>query len=156
MDTTFSPDTPYASGSLTVSTTILNFGTYKAKNVETSLNGSAFQSDTMGYSFVGDVDVGAQVPVSVTSTLLNITGERTVYLTVKYRDVFNEIVTLTFPINITIAESTPQSQPRTSTMFEDYIKVGFFIALIFFMLGSGYILYRMYQKTKRKTQGMNT
>lgn len=155
MDTSISPETPYSDGSLTISTTILNLGTYKAKNVEAYLNSSALQSNG-SYSFVGDVDVGAQVPISISATLRNVTGNKTVYLTIEYRDIFNEPVTLTFPMNITVSESPPQSPVRSATLLEDYYKIAFFIALILFMLGSGYILYRMYQKTKRKSQGMNT
>ncbi len=156
VDISISPETPYSAGSLTVSATILNLGTYKARNAEAFLNGSILQSNSGSYSFVGDVDVSAQVPLSLTATLNNVTGDKTVYMTIRYRDVFNEPVTFTFPINITIVASPPQPQPTPSSFFEDYYKIAIFVGLSVFMVVSGFIIYRMYQRTKHKTQGMDS
>ncbi|MEM3045456.1 MAG: hypothetical protein QW057_00020 [Candidatus Bathyarchaeia archaeon] len=150
METTTSPETLYAGGPLTVSTTILNLGTYKARNVEAWLEGPVLKADGGNYTYVGDVDVGAQVPVSLTANLKDMMGNRTIYLVIRYRDVFNEPVTLIQPMNITVSEK-PQPKAQTSVGLEDIYKTALVAATTLFLVGAGFMIYRMYQRTKNKT-----
>ncbi len=153
LDTTTSPETPYSGGSITVSTTLLNLGTYKARHVEAFLDGAILKPGLGNYTYVGDVDIGAQVPVSLTAALRDVTGNKTVYLIVSYRDVFNAPVTLTFPIDIIVAEKPAQPPPQPTWLdLTDVYKIALII-MAFFLAGSGYIIYRMYQKTKHRVQG---
>ncbi|MGQ9781913.1 MAG: hypothetical protein ACUVQ8_06670 [Nitrososphaeria archaeon] len=152
MDTSISPDQLQSGEPLTVSTTLLNLGTYKAKNVEVSLGGTALKNLTSNYAYVGDVDVGSQVPVSITTTLKDVVGEKTIFLVIQYRNVFNEPVTSMFPINITVYQKTTKTKTETVPwlQFEDTYKLVLVAITIAFLAGSGFIIYRMYQKTKHK------
>ncbi|MGC8911474.1 MAG: hypothetical protein ACP5K8_05320 [Nitrososphaeria archaeon] len=151
MDTTVSPQTIYSGETLTVSTTVLNLGTYKAKNVEANVVGSFLENVTGSYTFVGDVDVGAQVPISLQARVTDVVGERTLYLIIRYRNVFNEPITQVYPINVTIA-----SKPTTTTTtriplveFIDTYRFVFIILILGFLVASGILIYRLYQRTKK-------
>lgn len=151
MDTSLSPEPVYAGETLTVSTTILNLGTYKAKNVEASVAGSFLENITGSYTFVGDVDVGAQVPVSLQARVKDVVGERILYLIIRYRNVFNEPITQVYPLNVTV-----YSKPATTTTsaipivkFIDTYRVVFIILILGFLVASGILIYKMYQRAKK-------
>ena len=151
MDTSLSPEPVYAGETLTVSTTILNLGTYKAKNVEASVAGSFLENITGSYTFVGDVDVGAQVPVSLQARVKDVVGERTLYLIIRYRNVFNEPITQVYPLNVTV-----YSKPATTTTsaipivkFIDTYRVVFIILILGFLVASGILIYKLYQRAKK-------
>jgi hypothetical protein len=151
MDTSLSPEPVYAGETLTVSTTILNLGTYKAKNVEASVAGSFLENITGSYTFVGDVDVGAQVPVSLQARVKDVVGERILYLIIRYRNVFNEPITQVYPLNVTV-----YSKPATTTTsaipivkFIDTYRVVFIILILGFLVASGILIYKLYQRAKK-------
>lgn len=151
MDTSISPQIIYPGETLTVSTTILNLGTYKARNVEANIVGSFLENMTGSYTFVGDVDVGAQVPISLQARVKDFVGERTLYLIIRYRNVFNEPITQVYPVNVTIT-----SQPTITTTtgfpiieFIDTYRVAFILLILGFLIASGILIYRLYQKAKR-------
>ena len=151
MDTTVSPQVIYPGETLTVSTTVLNLGTYKAKNVEAIVVGSFLENVTGSYAFVGDVDVGAQVPVSLQARVTDVVGERTLYLILRYRNVFNEPITQVYPINVTIF-----SKPTTATTtkiplveFIDTYRFVFILLILGFLVVSGILIYRLYQRAKK-------
>ncbi|MEM0052729.1 MAG: hypothetical protein QXL89_00830 [Nitrososphaeria archaeon] len=151
MDTSVSPQIIYSGETLTVSTTILNLGTYKAKNVEANIVGSFLENVTGSYTFVGDVDVGAQVPVSLQARVKDFVGERTLYLVIRYRNVFNEPITQVYPVNVTVS---PRPTITTSTAipiieFIDTYRVIFIILILGFLIASGILIYRLYQRAKR-------
>ncbi|MEM4139910.1 MAG: hypothetical protein QXG36_02290 [Nitrososphaeria archaeon] len=151
MDTSVSPQIIYSGETLTVSTTILNLGTYKAKNVEANIIGSFLENVTGSYTFVGDVDVGAQVPVSLQARVKDFVGERTLYLVIRYRNVFNEPITQVYPVNVTIS---PRPTITTTTAipiieFIDTYRVIFIILILGFLVASGILIYRLYQRAKR-------
>jgi hypothetical protein len=158
MDTAISPEQPRSGETLTVSTTLLNLGTYKARNVEVSLGGAALKNLTGNYAYVGDVDVGSQVPVSITTTLKDVVGEKTIYLIVQYRNVFNEPVTSVFPINVTVYTKPTETKTETVPWLQlgDSYKLALVAVTIAFLVGSGIIIYRMYQKTKHKPMTLTT
>jgi len=151
MDTSLSPEPVHSGETLTVSTTILNLGTYKAKNVEASVAGSFLENVTGSYTFVGDVDVGAQVPVSLQARVKDVVGERTLYLIIRYRNVFNEPITQVYPVNVTV-----YSKPTATTSsaipiveFIDTYRVIFIILILGFLVASGLLLYKMYLRAKK-------
>ncbi|MEM3404282.1 MAG: hypothetical protein QXJ17_07095 [Nitrososphaeria archaeon] len=152
MDTSITPEVLYSADTITVSTTLLNLGTYKARNVEAVIAGDALLNVSGNYAYVGDVDVGAQVPVSLTSKLREGVGDKTLYLVINYRNVFNEPVTLTFPINVTVVQKPTQTETTKPIFFElgDTYRFALMIAIVFFLVVSGYIIYKMYQKTKQQ------
>ncbi|MEM3715059.1 MAG: hypothetical protein QXF82_08950, partial [Nitrososphaeria archaeon] len=151
MDTSVSPQIIYSGETLTISTTILNLGTYKAKNVEANIVGSFLENVTGSYTFVGDVDVGAQVPVSLQARVKDFVGERTLYLVIRYRNVFNEPITQVYPVNVTVS---PRPTITTTTAipiieFIDTYRVIFIILILGFLVASGILIYRLYQRAKR-------
>ncbi len=151
MDTSVSPQVIYSGETLTVSTTILNLGTYKARNVEANIVGSFLENVTGSYTFVGDVDVGAQVPVSLQARVKDFVGERTLYLVIRYRNVFNEPITQVYPVNVTIS---PRPTATTTTAipiieFIDTYRAVFIILILGFLIASGILIYRLYQRVKR-------
>lgn len=152
MDTSISPETLYSSDTVTVSTTLLNLGTYKARNVEALITGTALLNVSGNYAYVGDVDVGSQVPVSLTSKLKEGVGDKTLYLIISYRNIFNEPVTLTFPLNVTVVQKPTQTETAKPIFFElgDTYRFALIVATLFFLVASGYIIYKMYQRTKQQ------
>lgn len=150
IDVTVEPKTPYPGSTVTVSMTLINLGTYKAGNLEAYLEGDNLTLTPNSYSFVGDVDVGSQVPVSLSANISNISiNKTTIYVVIRFRNVFNEIITERYPITLTIVPQPPLTQTQTgSSVLSDTYRLLIVMAIVIFLAISGYVIYLLYKRTK--------
>ncbi|MEM3832246.1 MAG: hypothetical protein QW128_01420 [Thermoprotei archaeon] len=150
IDVTVEPEPVYSGAMVTVSTTLINLGTYKAGNVEAWLEGSDIVTLPSSYTFVGDVDVGSQVPISLSANINNITVNKiTVYIVIRFRNVFNEITTERYPITLNITHKPSQIQTQTpSLILPNMYELLIIVATVIFLSVSGYMIYILYKKTK--------
>jgi hypothetical protein len=151
IDVTVEPKVPYPGSTITVSMTLINLGTYKAGNLEAFLEGDNLTITSNSYSFVGDVDVGSQMPVSLSANINNINANKTtIYVVIRFRNVFNEIITERYPITLILASQPPSTQTQTSsTVLSDTYRLLIVMAIIIFLAISSYVIYLLYRRTKR-------
>ncbi len=150
-DVVIEPKIAYPGSTITVSMTLINLGTYKAGNLEAYLEGDNIVTLPNSYSFVGDVDVGSQVPVSLSANIssMNI-NKTTVYIVIKFRNVFNEVIVERYPITLTIGTQPTSTSTQTGgQVLSDTYKLLIVAAIIIFLAISGYVIYLLYKRTKR-------
>ena len=133
-----------------VSATIVNVGTDTARYTEVYLEGDSIVTSPDSYSFLGDIDVSYQFPFTVYAKAGNATGINTIYLVIKYYDIYNKEYTIKYPIKITIeeAETKQQEVSPIQGFIEDYWRIVVTIAVIIFLIVAGLMIYRLLRGVK--------
>ena len=138
--------TPIYTGSeFSVSATIVNVGTDTAKYTEVTLVGDSIETTPDSYSFLGDIDVSYQFPFTLYAKAGNMTGLQTIYLVIKYYDIYNKEYTVKYPIKIRVEEYKVTGAGKTPLQgfIEDYWRIGVFIAVVIFLIVAGLMIYRL-------------
>ncbi|MGC9067649.1 MAG: hypothetical protein ACP5GU_00880 [Thermoprotei archaeon] len=150
VDVTVEPKPIYLGSTITISATLINLGTYKAGNVEAWLEGNDIITLSNSYTFVGDIDVGSQIPISLSANISNKAVNKTiVYIVIKFKNVFNEITTERYPIVLNITYKPPQTQTQAqSLILPNVYELLIIVATVIFLSVSGYMIYLLYKKTK--------
>jgi len=115
-DVEVSPTPVHPFGAFSVSATIVNVGTDAARNAEAHLASPMILTNEASYVFIGDIDVGSQVPVTLQAAIGNYTGIITVKLVITYLDAYNERHTVEFPVTLlSIKEVARRVEVRPET-----------------------------------------
>ena len=152
IDITISPEVPCSNSTLSISATIVNVGNDVAKNTEVYLEGKHLITNSDSYTFLGDIDVGSQIPFTLYGALDNYTGKTTINLVIKYSNVYNEVETLKFPINIFISRMPEAKGGGSITTFflrNNWIFIVVASVIIFLAVVS-ILIYKMYLASKRR------
>lgn len=152
VDVTVEPKYVYPGSTVTISATLINIGTYKAGNVEAYLEGSDIVALSNSYAFVGDIDVGSQVPISLSANVSNANiNKTTVYIVIKFRNVFNEITTERYAVILSISSKPVQTQTQTQSFaLPTTYELLIIAAIVIFLSVSGYMIYLLYKRTKHQ------
>ena len=101
IDVSIEPNPPYAMSKLTISATIVNIGTDTARNTEVFIKSNKYLDlDQSSYSFVGDIDKGSQMPITLYAYVKNYTGDLNITIVVRFMNAYYESVKYEFPITI--------------------------------------------------------
>ena len=152
IDMTIYPETLYSTSTLSISATIVDVGNDVAKNTEVYIEGEHLITNSDSYTFLGDIDVGSQIPFTLYGTLDNYTGKTTINLVIKYSNVYNEIKVLKFPINISVnkmPETKGRESPTTLFLRDNWMLI-VIAGVIIFLAVSSILIYRMYLASKRR------
>jgi len=132
-----------------VSATLINTGTETARNVEIYIRENPYiKTISESYSFIGDIDPGTMIPVTLRGVASNQSGVVGLDIVVVYHNAFNEEFNITTRINITITTSTGEESSSESHGIESYKLLTAGIITVFLAI-SLFIIYKLYQKSKR-------
>ena len=152
IDVYVEPEPPAPNSIISVSATIVNVGSHTAKNTEVYLMGEHLITNSDSYTFLGDIDEGTQIPFTLYGFVGDYEGEATIYLIIKYDNVYNEESTIEYPISIRVeAKPAPVEAPTTPVGFiEDYWKVLVVGVVSIFLVLSVILIYKMYRASKTR------
>ena len=135
-----------------ISATVINVGTDTARNAEAFLESPFIRKTSDSYTFIGDIDKGAQMPIYLSAIMMREVDTVTIRLIIRYRTAFNEIETVEIPVNITVSKAvatTPEvPQP---IMGLDFFKITIIVAVVAFLAISSLLMYKMYKRSPRRT-----
>ncbi len=132
-----------------VSATLINTGTETARNVEIYIRENPYiKTISESYSFIGDIDPGTMIPVTLRGVASNQSGVVGLDIVVVYHNAFNEEFNITTRINITITTSTGEESSSESHGIESYKLLTAGIITVFLAI-SLFVIYKLYQKSKR-------
>mgnify|MGYP000341890873 CR=1 FL=1 len=153
IDVTVEPKPAVIGRKLTISGTLINLGTAIAKYSEIYLRSPILMNASTSYMYLGDVDVGAQMPFSLEAYVRNDTkpGKYIVEIILRYRNIYNEEVIRSFNISIEVAEVSPVTTPTQILFAGDMYRIAVIIAVVLFMILVGIAMTRYLRKVPRSS-----
>ena len=150
IDITTEPKPAVIGRKLTISGTLINLGTAIAKYTEIYLRSPILLNTSTSYMYLGDVDIGAQMPFSLEAYVKNGTapGKYVVEIILKYRNVYNEEMTKRFNITIEVSEKPLVTTPTRIPIISDTYRIIVIVAVILFMVLVGIAMTRYLRRVR--------
>jgi hypothetical protein len=153
IDVVVEPSQVPSNSSFSVSATLVNVGSDVAKHVEAYIVGDNIVLDSDSYVYLGDIDVGTQIPFTLYGYVEDYIGELNVSLVIKYSNVFNEEKTIIYPLVIEVVERV-EEEGKQLFVISDMWKLIITIVVSFFLVVSVYLIYRLYKGSRAEMVGV--
>ena len=148
LDLEVSPSPVYMGREFSISATLVNVGKDTARNVEAYLEGD-LETTVDSYTYIGDIDVGYQMPFTLYGIALNESGWKEVRLVIKFYDIYDNEYTIEKPIKILVEKPKPiKEEGIIPGLVSNYWYLGVLIAVIIFLIVAGLIIYRAVRTPK--------
>ena len=145
IDLEVNPSPVLSGGEFSVSATIVNIGTDTAKYSEVYLVGNDIKTSPDSYTYLGDIDVGYQIPFTLYAEMNKYSGNTTIYLIINYYNLYHEKFTIKYPIKITV-EKYVATTAKTNTLesfIRDYWRLVIVAAVVLFLIITGLLIYKV-------------
>jgi len=145
IDLEVNPSPVLSGGEFSVSATIVNIGTDTAKYSEVYLVGNDIKTSPDSYTYLGDIDVGYQIPFTLYAEMNKYSGNTTIYLVINYYNLYHEKFTIKYPIKIAV-EKYVKTTAKTTTLesfIRDYWRLVIVAAVVSFLIITGLLIYKV-------------
>ena len=144
IDISVEPSPLYANSEFTISATIVNLGTDTARGAEVFIKPSKYiRLNYTSYSYVGDIDVSSQMPITLYGYIENYTGTLNITIVVRFMNAFYEPIEVDFPITVEVYPKPPTKPEKgiLDILAEESVRramfIGGIIAIVAILLGIG-------------------
>lgn len=156
IDVLIEPSPLYSNSEFTISATIINVGTDVARSAEVFIEPNKYiRLDQTSYSFIGDIDPGSQMPITLYAYTGNYSGTLNLTITIRFMNAFYETLEVSFPVIIEVYPK-PVTEVRKGFfdfLAEEYMQkaliiAGIMAAIAIFLGICIYIIYKVIESRK--------